>query len=441
MTAGNPSSRNPAQSASGADSPPQRIGKYEVAGELGRGTAAVVYRARDPFARRDVAIKVFPHKESEGLQGRYRSLFLTEAALVGKLSHPHIVHILDAAVEETFSYVVMDYVRGHALVDHAAASNLLPPEKVVEVIFKVSRALEYMHRHGVIHRDIKPANILIAEPFDVKVTDFGIAMLADVTRTNLMNVGSPAYMSPEQLLEEPLTHQTDIYSLGVVMFQLLTGRLPFTASSYPALIYQILHHEPPPARTFRPDLPDGFDEIMERAMQKDLRVRYQSWMEFGADLAVLARHHDAPREDFSDTRKFHTLKGLSFFRDFREVEIWEAMRIASWYRMRESTVIIREGDTGDAIFFLVEGEVEVSRAGKPLAALKPGDCFGEMLYFTDDIASRTTTITAKRPVQVVEIKAAALSDASDACQVQFNKAFMRVMIDRLTAANRKLSER
>lgn len=423
------------------ESLPQRIGKYDVVRELGRGTAGVVYLARDAFARRDVAIKVFPHSETGGLQGRHRSLFLNEAALVGRFTHPHIVRLLDVAVEDAFSYIVMEYVRGHSLARHTTADNFLPLEKVVEVIFKVSRALEYMHRHGVIHRDVKPANILITEALDVKVADFGIAVLADATRTSLVNVGSPGYMSPEQVLDRPLTHQTDIYSLGVVLYHLLTGRLPFAGSSYASLVYQILHHEPPPLSTFRPDLPEGFEEIVNRALQKDLDVRYHSWIEFGADLAVLVRGLQVPREDLSDTHKFYTMRNLSFFRGFREVEIWEALRIATWLRMPAGAMLIREGDQGDAIYVMVEGEAEVSRGGKSLARLEPGDCYGEMLYFADDSAARTTTIVATRPVQVIEIKAAALSAASDACQVQFNKAFMRILIDRLTAANRKLSER
>src|SRR5262245_4058814 len=419
---------------------PQRIGKYDVIKELGRGTAGVVYLARDAFAGRDVAIKAFTQTGAAGLQGRYRSLFLNEAALVGKLSHPHIVQLLDVSVEEAQSYIVMEYVAGKTLAFHTTAEHFLVPEKVVEVIFKVSRALEYMHRHGVIHRDIKPANILVTEDFDVKVADFGIAVLADATRTNLVNVGSPAFMSPEQLQEQPLTHQTDIYSLGVVLYNLLTGRLPFSGSSYASLIYQIIHHEPPRLATIRPDLPPGFEKIVERALKKELASRYQSWLEFGADLAVLVRNVNVPREDPNDSRKFNAMRALKFFHDFKEVEIWEALRIASWRNLPAGATLIKEGDHGDAIFILAEGEASVSRSAKMLATLAPGDCYGEMLYFAEKTSARTTTIVAKTPVLVIEIKAAALSAASDGCQVQFNKSFMRLLIERLTAANRKLSE-
>jgi serine/threonine protein kinase len=425
------------------DNFPERVGRYVMLRELGRGAMATVYLARDPFADRDVAVKVFHHAAGDAglIQGKHRTSFLNEAALVGKLQHPHIVALLDAAVEPAFSFVVMDYVAGGTLAQYAQPDNLLPLERVVEVVFKVSRALEYAHRQGIIHRDIKPANVLVTESFDVKLSDFGVARLENMTHTDIGNAGSPAYMSPEQLTEQPLTHQTDIYSLGVVMYQLLCGRLPFNATSAAALMYQIVNHEPPRLRTLRPDLPEAFEAIVSRAMQKDLRVRYQSWIEFGKDLAGLVRHLEAPREGLSDTRKFHALKNLSFFRDFRELEIWESLRLAIWQRLPEDTVIIEEGERGDALYILVEGALEVTRRGIPLATLAPGDLFGEMLYFADDMVERSTTIRATEPVLVLEIKAEALGAASDSCQVQFNKACMRILIERLTAANRRLSER
>ena len=423
------------------DSAPQRIGKYEVLQELGRGSSGAVYLARDAFGSRDVAIKMFPHGEFGGLQGQQRAQFLNEAALVGRLSHPHIVQLLDVAVEDAVSYIVMEYVHGRTLAHYTTADNFLPLEKVVEAIFKVSRALEYMHRNGVIHRDIKLANILVTDALDIKVSDFGIAMFTDVARTTLSHAGSPSYMSPEQLLDQPLTHQTDIYSLGVAFYHLLTGRLPFTGSSHASLVYQIVNLDPPPLRTFRPDLPEGFEEIVSRALQKDVSVRYQSWIEFGADLAVLVRDLRMPSDEFSDTRKFHTLRSLSFFRGFREIETWETLRAARWHRMAPGTVLIREGDPGDAIYILVDGEAAVSRAGTPLATLGPGDCYGEMLYFSNNSGVRSTTIIATRPVTVIEIKATALSAMSDASQAQFSKACMQLLIQRLSSANRMLSQR
>lgn len=420
-------------------STPLRVGKYDLGRELGRGASGIVYLARDPFADRDVAIKVFPHGDNGGLEGQQRALFLNEAALVGKLAHPHIVQLYDAAAEEAFSYIVMEYVHGRTLAHHAHAERLLPLEKVMEVIFKASRALEYMNRNGVIHRDIKLANMLVTDADELKISDFGIAMFNDPTRTTLSNAGSPAYMSPEQLQDHTLTHQTDIYSLGVAFYHLLTGRLPFTASSYASLIYQIINVEPPPLRQHRPDLPDGFQEIVSRAMQKDTTVRYQSWLDFGADLAVLVRDLRMAGEELTDTRKFHALRNLPFFQGFREIEAWEVLSAARWHRMPAGAVLIREGAPGDALYVLVEGQAAVSRAGTPLATLGAGDCFGEMLYFSERISARSTTIVATKPVQVIEIKAETLKAMSAASQAQFSNACMRLLINRLSAANQLLS--
>ena len=418
---------------------PNAIGKYVILEELGRGATSSVYLARDTFAMRDVAIKLFSHASSDpSFGGNHRSAFLTEAALVGKLGHPHIVSLLDAAVETDFSYVVMDYVRGGTLAQYTTMDNLLPLERVVEVVFKCSRALEHAHRMGIIHRDIKPANILVTREFDVKLADFGIAQLEEATHTNIGNAGSPAYMSPEQLTERELTHQTDIYSLGVVMFQLLAGRLPFIGSSQASLMYQIVNHAAPRLSSLRQDLPPAVDAIVARAMRKDVTERYQNWIEFGKDLASFFRELEAPREDFSETRKFHLLRNLSFFRDFRDVEIWETLRICAWRHIPANRLLIEEGERGDGFFILVDGRSDVTREEHPLATLGPGDCFGEMLYFSAQSALRSTTIRSATPVLVLEIKAAALNAASDACQVQFNRSFLRILIERLSSANKKL---
>ena len=421
---------------------PERVGRYALVRELGRGATATVYLAHDPFAQREVALKLFAHAPGDtGLtRSTHRASFLNEAALVGKLHHPHIAALLDVAVEETFSYVAMEYVPGGTLAQHASADRLLPLERVVEVAFKLSRALEYAQQLGVIHRDIKPANVLLVDPFDVKLSDFGVARIDSATHTVIANVGSPAYMAPEQLADLPLDHRGDIYSLGVMMFQLLTGRLPFDASSITALMFQIVNHEAPRLRTLRPGLSEAIEAIVSRAMQKDPHQRYQSWFEFGRDLAGLVRGLGRPTENLSDARKFHALREFSFFRGFSQVELWEALRLATWKGVPQGTVIIAEGASCDALYLLLHGRVEVTRAGARLATLTPGDLFGEILYF-DEITERNTTVRSTEDVLVLEIKAAALNSASEACQVQFNKACMRLLVERLSSANRQLARR
>jgi serine/threonine protein kinase len=220
---------------------PAQIGKYPVVRKLGEGATSEVYLCHDPFNLRDVAIKVaFQETLQDPARGKvYRKLFLTEAKLAGKLQHPHICQIYDAVADETQHYIVMEYVDGGTLERFCSADALLSVDDAVEIAFKCTRALEFAHKVGVTHRDIKPANILHMGGTDVKITDFGAALIASGETTQVAGVGSPAYMSPEQVKDQPLDHRTDIYSVGVVLYHLLTGRLPFQTSNNFTLIYQI----------------------------------------------------------------------------------------------------------------------------------------------------------------------------------------------------------
>jgi len=421
----------------------EHIGKYPLLREIGAGATSKVYLARDPFAERDVAIKVFLFdKDADGEQERMKhKSFIAEASLAGKLAHPHIVEIFDAVVEPGRSYLVMEYVPGTTLEAHADVARLLPVSKVVEIIFKCIRALEYAHRHGVIHRDIKPGNLLLSESGETKVSDFGASFqqkLQDTTQ--ISGVGSPAYMSPEQVRLEPLTLQTDIYSLGVTMYRLLTGRLPFSASTQPALTYAILNTEAQRPAKLRPELPGLLDAIVMKAMEKNPAARYQSWLDFGKDLSQAFASLRLAGATVSDSEKFTKLRDFPFFADFNDVALWELIRIATWKTIAPQTVLIREGETGENFYFLVEGEVDVTLFSKLLATVKAGRCFGELLYFAERSQRRTSTVTARTPITVMEVKADAMRAATDACQAAFNKACMRVLIERLVDSNQRLAQ-
>jgi eukaryotic-like serine/threonine-protein kinase len=423
--------------------PKEQLGKYPILREIGSGATSRVYLARDPFADREVAIKVFlfdshadPHSER-----MLHKAFVAEASLAGKLNHPHIVDILDAVVEPDHSYLVMEYVPGETLEAHADVSTLLPLNKVVEIIFKCIRALEYAFQHGVIHRDIKPGNILLSQYGETKVGDFGASFQQRLGHetTQITGVGSPAYMSPEQVRMEALTHQTDIYSLGVTMYRLLTGRLPYQASTQAALTYAILNVVPPRPATLRPDLPQLLDQIVMKAIIKDPKERYKSWLDFGKDLSQAFVSLRLAGESISESEKFNKLREFPFFEDFNDVALWEMVRIGSWKTVAAATALIREGEEGDSFYLLVDGEVKVTLSGKPLATLKPGACFGEILYFTERAQRRTTTVTAGSDATIIEFKASALRAATDACQVGFNKGCMRVLIDRLAQSQERLT--
>jgi serine/threonine protein kinase len=438
---GQPARGPPPQDPGMSDPLPQQIGKYPILRELGRGATSVVYLARDAFANREVAIKVIKSQPvlDTDLRRRYRKVFLNEAALVGKLFHPHILAIYDAFSDDDLSYIVMEYVEGRTLEHYCDVAELLPVAKVVEIVFKCSLALAFAQRHGVIHCDIKPANILIAQDTNIKISDFGAAQYEEAQHTYLRGIGSPAYMSPEQVQEKEVDFHTDIYSLGVVMYQMLTGKLPFRASSKASLLYQVVNIPAIPPSTFRREVSAELDRLVLRCLEKEAEARFQSWGDFSRELTHSYRSLEVPADTISDTEKFNALKSLAFFKNFREQELWETLRITTWRKFLADQPLIREGDSGDSFYIISSGEAKVSKTGRLLNILRAGDCFGEMLYFSETNTRRSTTITSLSPITVIEIKAADLSQASDALQKEMNKAFLRILIDRLTWANNRLS--
>jgi serine/threonine protein kinase len=419
-----------------------KIGKYEVIKELGKGATSSVYQAYDPFQKRQVAVKVvFPEALGDKEHGkRYRKLFVTEASLAGKLSHPHIVAIYDAVADEGMNYIVMEYVDGTTLEQYARPESLLPVERIVEIVYKCARALEYASRQGVIHRDIKPANILLAGETDIKISDFGAALTVAAETTQVSGVGSPAYMSPEQVKELPLTYQTDIFSLGVVLYQLLTGRLPFKGANNYSMIYQIINTDPPRPIEVRPNLPPRVDAIVMRALQKNTAARYQTWDEMAHDLATALGTEEKREEVFAESEKFDTLRALDFFCQFSDVELWEVLRLATWHKHPRDTVLIQENDIGSSFFILVSGEVKVVKQDRLLNVLRAGECFGEMAYLGKQKFQRSASIVSLADIAVIEIRAETLSKASDLCRHHFHGAFLELLVDRLAMANLRLSQ-
>jgi serine/threonine protein kinase len=420
-----------AASGSGLGPMPQKIGKYEIISELGKGATSAVYRAYDPFQSRQVAIKVvFPEALGDHEYGRR----------AGKLSHPHIAAIYDAVAGEDTSYIVMEYVDGSTLEQYTHHESLLPVQRIVEIIYKCAKALEYASNQGVIHRDIKPANILLAGESDIKISDFGAALTQAAETTQVSGIGSPAYMSPEQVKEQSLSHQTDVFSLGVVMYQLLTGRLPFQGANNYSMIYQIINVDPPSPIEVRPDIPPRIDAIVTRALRKDTAARYQTWDEFAHDLATALGAEEKPGQGFAEAEKFDTLRGLEFFRQFSDAELWEVLRIASWRRYPRDEVLIRENDIGSSFFIITAGEVRVVKEERLLNVLAVGECFGEMAYLGRRQFKRSASVTASTEITVIEIKADALNAATESCRHHFTAAFLELLVARLAQADVRLSE-
>ena len=324
----------------------------------------------------------------------------TEASLAGKLNHPHIVTILDAVISDELSYIVMEYVPGGTLEKHIHPDNLLPLDRVVSYLFKCCRALNYAQFNGVIHRDIKPANLLLSNPDDIKISDLGAAIRRGVDQSG-SNVGSPNYMSPEQVRGESVTHQTDIYSLGVVMYRLLTGHSPYSPKNLAHLYQQILFDTPPPPTQFRLDLPAALERIVMRALQKDVAKRYATWRDFGNDLAALG-HFEKSDLDVNETEKFTTLRKFPFFEGFSDIELWEILRIGEWHKQPAKTELMREGEMGEAFYILIDGSVSVTRGSRLLNVLSKGECFGEMAYINGRQMPRSATVTANTEIAADE---------------------------------------
>jgi len=225
----------------------------------------------------------------------------------------------------------------------------------------------------------------------------------------------------------------------VLMYQMLTGKLPFRASSKASLLYQVVNMPAVPPSTFRREVTAEIDRLVLRCMEKDPAARFPTWGDFSRELTHSYRNLEVPTDTITDAEKFNTLKSIAFFRDFREQELWETLRITTWHKFLADYTVIREGDTGESFYVLTSGEAKVTKSGRLLNILRNGDCFGEMLYFSETNTRRSTTITSLSALTVMEIKAADLSQASDTLQKEMNKAFLRILIDRLTWANNRLS--
>jgi serine/threonine-protein kinase len=265
-----------------------KLGRYRLEREIGRGAMGTVYLGRDTAINREVAIKAIPlaaeFNEAELAEARAR--FFREAETAGRLNHPNIVTIYDVGEERGLAYIAMEYLKGRHLSDHAASDSLLEPRKVLELMARTAEALGFAHKQQVVHRDIKPANIMYDAASNVlKITDFGIARLtgSGSTRTGIV-LGTPSFMSPEQLEGRTVTGHSDLFSLGVSLFQLLTGQLPFAADSMTALMQKIAEVPHPPLRAYRPDLPACVESVVDRALAKNPEARFDTGAQMAAAL-------------------------------------------------------------------------------------------------------------------------------------------------------------
>lgn len=428
---------------------PKKIGKYEIKGLAGKGSMGSVFIGCDPADKREVAVKVchLPNDANEENRRRARKAIHNEAHCAWVLRHPNIVQIYEDGEEDGEPFIVMEYIEGgDTLRSYTSRQNRLPIKSILQILYKCAKALDYAHRKGVIHRDVKPTNVMLTPSGEVKIADFGLAYSASSSITQLMGVlGSPRYMSPEQVREEEITSKTDLYSLGVVAFELLTGRTPFNSPNVSRLVRQIVKDPAPSIRQLRPDVPGTLEDVVQRAMRKRPHERHETGQELAADLVCVFSELNGANsvvgdtiQDLNHTKKLELARELEFFKDFSDSELREALEAFHWQNHRKGEIIVREGAEGHAFFILAEGEVEVSVMGKTVDILRKGSSFGEMNYLSR--TRRTATVTATDNVNVLKTDGDLIERTSTECQLRFHKVLTKILLSRLTETTDRLAQ-
>ena len=416
-----------------------QVGKYDIRQRLGKGATGTVYLAVDTFSGKEVALKVIEPEVFRDTEfgSVHRSQFLNEASLAGKLKHPHIVSILDAVVQEDSGHIAMELVMGGDLSQFSTPDKLLPVADVVQMIFKCCGALEYAFSEGIVHRDIKPANIMIASGTDVKIADFGAALLRKTQTVQTASIGSPYYMSPEQMRGEPLTHHSDMFCLGVALYELLTGHKPFNADTLDDLVQKVLNQEPVPPSALRAGLPKDVDHVVLRAMAKRPEARYATWGQFAIQLSNVAKLV-LPADAISDSQKYISLKSVDMLSNLTDAELWELAAAGSWTRVPGKQTVILENEAGQSFFFLAEGQVKVTRQGRLLNMIDKKEFFGEMAYIRGGELPRHATVESMTQLLIAEFDPETLSRMTIGAQLQLTRTLVRNLVDRLELANSRV---
>lgn len=407
------------------------VGKYRLLRMLGRGNMGSVYLAQDPDAGREVALKIVSGEQLAGPDGDLtRALFANEARLGALLDHPNIVAIHGACMDGDPHYIVMEYVPGSRTAqDFCRVERLLPLYDAVSILVQCASALEYAHSKGVVHRDIKPRNMLLTEEGEAKLSDFGIAFSQN-SGQNLADAGSPLYMSPEQIEKSSVGPQSDLFSLGIVLYEMVAGKHPFAAQNLPAIQHKILNSSPAPLRHYRADIPQVLEMVVERVLAKSPTHRYQSARDLAGDLHLVFDFMNADRDRVSNQLKFDTIRSLEFFQEFPDAELWELISACAWQCVPPAQPIVLEDGVDKSFYVIVSGSVIVTKGTAPVDVLRPSDCFGEAGQAPKQ--ERSLTMIAGRDVTIMKVHAPMIARTSLNCQLRFYKKFLNSVIERLS---------
>ncbi|MBW1804197.1 MAG: protein kinase [Deltaproteobacteria bacterium] len=397
----------------------------------------VVYLAKDPYINRDVAIKISrPASDVAGEKAdKYRERFFNESQSVGRLMHPNIVAIYDVGMVKDFCYMTMEYIDGPTLKKFCQKNYLLPIPNVVQIIFLACNALDYAHKKGVIHRDIKPANLMINKAGYVKITDFGIAKIKSDQTASKGIVGSPSYMSPEQVRDQDVDDKSDIFSLGCLLYAMLTGELAFPGDNHFSIMYKIAREDPVPMGEIRPQVPEILEKIMKKALAKDPAERYQTCGDFAYDLRVALRGLKGTIKSSKVEDVVDYVCNAPFFENFKKDQVREILKASNIIKVRKGKVVVAEGEIDDAFFIILSGKASVRKKDRKIALIGRGECFGEMSYLSGQ--ARAASVLAETDCNLLKISATLLDRASKEMQLLFLKTFAMTLIQRLSKSIKK----
>ncbi|MBI9075905.1 MAG: protein kinase [Desulfatibacillum sp.] len=401
-----------------------KVGRYEIVRKLGQGSSGLVFLGRDPYIKRLVALKVAP-LASAGVSDK----FFKEIQSTGRLTHPNIVAVYDAGLARDYCYIAMEYIEGPQLSQFCTRDKRMPLPNAVETMYKVIRAVAYAHERGIVHRDIKPSNIILEGGLTPKLTDFGISVVTEKT-VPMEQCGTPGYMSPEQLKDEKCSPQSDIYAIGCVLYELLTGQKAFDGDSYFSIMYKVINEEPPGIRTINPDIPPILEQIVRKALAKDKLHRYASCEDFAFELKVALRGMSAPAKLARNNDVIDYVGNVSFFSEFSKNHIKELMGASEMVQAKAEECILEEGEIDDSFYIVLSGATVVIRNGKKVATIGIGECFGEMAYIGGQ--PRSATVIADGDCILMKINGALLDRAPTKIQLLFFKRFALTLVNRLS---------
>ncbi len=413
--------------------------RFTILDRLGAGAMGEVYLAHDKYQDRKVALKVAMLAEERDavLDAKNEKMWFNEMRLAGRLNHPYIVGIYEANTVGDRGFIVMEYVTGGTLKAFTSPDKLLEMYQVADIIFKICHALDYAYTQGLLHRDIKPANILIAEDGTPKVSDFGSCYLLDNESTQVLDVGTLPYMPPEQFAGVEPNLQTDIYSVGVMAYQLLTGAFPYNADSQASLVYKKTYEEPIALETRRAGIPPALRFAVHRAIHRNPALRYKRWEEFREDLSLAFPEMAKIELGTSESARFARYNELVFFKGFSETELWEAVRLGLPRCYPANKPIFSEGESDATVYVLQDGELDVSCAGVKINRISAGEGFGELAFIEGLDHRRTATVGTVTDSTVIAFEDDSLRMASGRLQAAFGKAFVRSLATRLVQADRR----